>query len=83
MTSEEYKTAQELLVGQGRVLSFVDWNDFLGSIERADAIGPIMDPTLYREAVQTMYLIKKLAMQAQGMSLAFQELEKHLREERT
>jgi hypothetical protein len=32
-------------------LKFIDWDALLRSIERGHAIGPIIDPTFYRDAV--------------------------------
>jgi hypothetical protein len=62
MTSEEYR------VVQGRVLAIArmayettDIDRMLVLAERADAIGPILDPTLWRETHRNLELLRELA----------------------
>lgn len=82
MTDSEYQMAQDLLIGQAKVLSFIDWTAFLARIERADSIGAIIDPTLYRKGAERLYLIRDVARQAQGLVMAYDKLGEYLEKER-
>lgn len=48
MTPKEYRDQFELLAGAARIVSMVDVQDLLRRIERADSVGAMIDPTLYR-----------------------------------
>lgn len=45
----DFKEAFEFVLRQGAMLAMLPLEDWLAGLERADAIGPILDPTLYRE----------------------------------
>jgi len=48
MTPEEWKGNLVLIASQARIISMVDIPKMLEQIDRAEAIGPLLDPTLYR-----------------------------------
>lgn len=61
MTDEEYLSAQHLLVVMRATAETIDVEGVLRSIARAEAMGPIMDPTLFREAIDRLRFIRKVA----------------------
>lgn len=64
MTNEEYKETQYMLVLLARGIANLDLDAFLQRLERADAIGPFINPTLYRDAMGNMEKIRRLAQAA-------------------
>lgn len=60
MTGEEYTAALMICAGSARSLSLIDVPDMLRRIENAEAVGPILDPTLYRAQSQKMAEDKEL-----------------------
>lgn len=49
MTPEHYRAQFMMILNAARIVSLVDVPDLLERIERADAVGGLIDPTLYRE----------------------------------
>lgn len=45
----DFKEGMELLLSQGAIIALMPLEQWLQDLERSDAIGPILDPTLYRE----------------------------------
>lgn len=60
MTPEEYRDQLILIANAARIISMVDVPDFLNRIERAHALGAVLDPTLYRKNVEAMDQDKEL-----------------------
>lgn len=67
MENDEYATTQAMLVHIRRVLENLRLPEFLEAIERAQAMGPILDPTLYRRAGGELSKIRALAEHALRM----------------
>lgn len=61
MDQRSYIVTQQLLVNLGRAVQALPLDDFLEAIEKADAAGPALDPTLYRAGSGTMHDFRDLA----------------------
>ncbi len=61
MNQEEYLQTQTSLLMIEEIVKKLELREFLQWIGRADALGPILDPTLYREASESMDHIRKIA----------------------
>jgi hypothetical protein len=68
LSDVEYQMTQDILVSCAQVIRSLPLSDFLLMIERAEAEGPIIDPTLFRKAMFNLSAVKKMAEGA----LAFQ-----------
>ena len=68
MDSDDYKMTQEMLLMLARQVRLLDLSAFLQAIDRAETLGPILDPTLYRASLYDGNLerIKELARGALG-----------------
>lgn len=64
MTREEYKATQEFIMNLARQVQLIDLTEFLNSISLSHAMGPIVDPTLYRDAHDNLSKIEKIARAA-------------------
>lgn len=65
MTDGEYRICQDLLLNLARIaLLMPDLELFLQRIGTAQAVGPIVDPTLYRQASGNLEGIQELATRA-------------------
>lgn len=71
LSKEEYLNTQHRLVIARALLDELPLGDFLADIERADAVGPFLDPTLYREGMGELDKVRRLATAA----LQFQRCE--------
>lgn len=60
MTIEEYQNALKTCAMVATLLEQVDIPKLLGMIERADSVGAMIDPTLYRDKHGAMMLDKEL-----------------------
>jgi len=69
MNKGEYLMVQGQLLAMAQVARDMPLGEFVRAIERAEALGPLLDPTLYRQASFNMGQVKRLAL---GL-LAFQE----------
>jgi hypothetical protein len=61
MSNEDYQITQEMLFNVVRLTTALDLPAFLERIETADAIGAVIDPTLYRDAASNLDDLKTLA----------------------
>lgn len=78
MSSAEYEATQQNLVFIAHLINQCDLHGFLESIEIAESVGPILDPTLYRKFMKKLESVKRLAQAA----LHFQnEVRRQMREE--
>lgn len=82
MKREEYDMVQELLIGQSQVFMRLPLEEFLAMIERADAVGPVLDPTLWRDRHADMYLMRDLAKGALAFQVAAKKYARELDERR-
>jgi hypothetical protein len=65
---DEYEATQALLLSCAQMVRLLPLDKFLRTIEKSDAITPLIDPTLWQKAHKNLYAIKKMAQGA----LAFQ-----------
>lgn len=74
MTKEKYLETQMIILNIGRSLQTVDLDGFLSQISKAETVGPILDPTMYRKVQDNLQAIKKLAQTLQLVKGAFGEV---------
>lgn len=74
MPKELYVDMQKRLMQSGALMVNQDWLWFIQSINTAETLAPIIDPTLYLAAGERMRAIKKCAEAAHVFSEAFNEL---------
>lgn len=80
MTNEEYIATQQQLILAAQVINQLDLGSFLDRIGAAHAMGPILDPTLYRKGVAKMSLVERLAKAASEFQKVTKEVFKELEE---
>ncbi len=61
MNGKQYLETQMALITLGKRLEQLDLEDFLSAISKAESVGPILDPTLYRRAQDNLNAIRELA----------------------
>lgn len=61
ISKEDYEAIQQLLISQGRIFVMLDIEGFIEAIDRAETVGPFIDPTLFRTASDRLELVKTLA----------------------
>lgn len=67
--NEEYSTIQSQLTLIAGIIAELKIKGFLERVLHADSVGPIVDPTLYRDTMGGLSKIQRLA----GAALKFQE----------
>ena len=78
MNQVEYQGAQNALILAQHVLSQHDWCAFRNAIERCHAVGPLVDPTLYRSGVRRLQHIADMAAAATALVVAAEKLKQVL-----
>ena len=76
MTDLEYATTQQALLGSASLLSQLNLTEFIDRIDRADAVGPMVDPSAYGKGMRRIEKIKSIAEAAQQVTYAFSDLRK-------
>lgn len=66
MTNLEFEQAHVRILAAAVILRGVDLGGFLARIERSEAAGPFLDPTLYRQVGDRMARIRSMAWELQG-----------------
>jgi hypothetical protein len=61
LSREQYIAVQDCLVALGQVVARLPLAEFLAQIERADSVGAVLDPTLYRAAAGKLDAVRDLA----------------------
>lgn len=61
MNKEEFVYTQELLLAQARLIAALDLEELLNAIDRAEAVGPVLNPTLYKQGAEKMQAIRRVA----------------------
>jgi len=74
MEQPEYKMIQDFLITQAAILSELDIDGFIAENSRADSLGAVLDPTLYRKAHKKLDAIRDLAIRANLYANAYIEL---------
>lgn len=72
---EGYPEDLVAVASHARMLALVDVPAMLAMIERADAVGAVLDPTLYREKAAVMMIDKRLLEAALPLYRMGKELE--------
>ena len=67
MTNEDYIMTQQHVVLLARIAAQLDIQGFLSRIDLAETVGPILDPTLFRDAMNGLGNIKALARAARPL----------------
>lgn len=62
MTDEQYSQTQSQIILLATAVNGLDLDGFLARISQAEALAPILDPTLYRRGAKPLGEIKRLAM---------------------
>lgn len=73
MTQAEYLTVQHRLEEIAESMQELDLSGYLDAISRAEAVGPIVDPTLYMHGSPTMFRFRRLAEKALSFKFAGKE----------
>ena len=66
MGREEYEIVQSQLLMLGSLVREIDLEGFLRCIASSEAIGPILDPSLWLQAGERLQTIKKIALGSQA-----------------
>lgn len=74
MKASKYMETQNQLINIGRALDTLDLDGFLRSISKAEALAPMLDPTMYRKAQANLQGLKRLAESLRPAQTAFAEL---------
>ncbi len=74
LTNEEYQKTQDALVELCKDVLMLDLVGFLDRIERTEAAGPIVDPTLWIKGAPRLEAIKRCAVALRGFQGAAEEL---------
>ncbi len=61
MDNELYAATQNILMGAAATVATLPLDDFIEAIDRAEVVGPLVDPTLYKQSSETMGIIKTIA----------------------
>lgn len=75
MKKEEYEMIQDFLTAQAEMLTQLDLDGFIAANRRADSLGAVMDPTLYRDAHRMLDAIGVLADRAKAYANAYRALD--------
>ena len=62
MSNEEYERTQHNIMYIGGMALVLDIAGFLERIEKAEAIGPVLDPTLYAKGAESLQYVKAMAL---------------------
>jgi hypothetical protein len=74
LTADEYEAAQRALSVACGLLRRYDWAAFRNSLDRAEAVGPVLDPSLYRAAKGKLPGVRKMAEAAGRLVAAEAEM---------
>lgn len=76
MDREGYAAGQVMLLSAARVVRLIPLRGMLDQISKAEAIGPIVDPTLYMKAGANLRVVKRLTNALLPFWNEIQKLEK-------
>ena len=71
MEPAKYIETQMRIIEIGKIADSLDLDTFLVCISNAETVGPIMDPTMYRKAMDNLQAIKELAIAAQKVKITY------------
>lgn len=75
MTDEQFVETQVRIIEAARILDRLDIEGYLRRIGTAEAVAPIVDPTLYRKAQNNLHALKRLAEKCIPVQAAVRELQ--------
>jgi len=75
MNNATYLVVQADLADMARRLRHIPLDEFIAMAEHADAVGPIMDPTLYRAGAARLADVIRLAHAARALREVAKELD--------
>lgn len=61
ISNEEYAATQTSLIFLGQIVAGIDIDGFIERISLTNAVGPVLDPTLYLEAGDRLGNVERLA----------------------
>jgi hypothetical protein len=74
MTPAQYIETQMRLLEMAKIADSLDLDAFLQCISNAEAVGPMIDPTMYMKAMDNLSAIKKLAKVAVQVKATYGEV---------
>lgn len=74
MSDEDYALVQMQLLTMGQLIHALDLDGFLRRSDGLDAIGPIVDPTIWRRGHKRLAAIREVARAAKVFKSAWGEL---------
>lgn len=74
MTNKEYMVTQVKMIEIGKVLDTLDFEGFVERCRMAEAIGPVIDPTLYQRAIDNLEAVKNYANKLNHAKYAFKKV---------
>lgn len=82
MTKEEYLDTQNKLLLFSEQLEGLDLDEFINRIEQAEAIAPMLNPTLYREGAPRLRIIRRIADSAREVKELRQVLKEVIQQDK-
>jgi len=70
MDKAEYILTQNMILGMAKQVQILRLDDFLAAIGKADALGPVIDPSLWQAGEKNMHDIGRLAEALRGFQVA-------------
>ena len=61
ISSSDYTAAQTQIIVLAKVVRQIPLDEFLAAGAKAEALGPMLEPTLYKERIEGLVLIQRLA----------------------
>ena len=74
MNNEEYIMTQRQLLLMASLVREMDLDGFLERIETAYALGPMLDPTLYKRGVDNLEIVRRIAEAARKFKATAEEV---------
>lgn len=74
MDGKTYIETQMRVIEMGKIADSLDLEAFLKCISNAEAMAPVIDPTMYRKAIANLTAIRDLARIALKMKIAYGEV---------
>lgn len=74
MNEEEYALTQSQILMLASLIMPLDLAGFLRAIDRAETLGPFLDPTLYRAAARELRSVKAVAEALHGAQIKLRKL---------
>lgn len=76
MDASEYRNQMEIVIAAARMLTIVDLPELIADIDRAEAVGPVLHPTLYRDRAKAMAEDREIFQAAMPLYTLAKKIEK-------